>query len=65
MEILSILFLSDQTQKTSNQEMYLEQVFQQHVCAMAQEINKGAIKIRIKEEKKLNFFDIHILIIAP
>jgi len=47
-EILSILFLWDQRQKTSNQAMELEQVFQQNVCAMAQEVNNGVAKIRRK-----------------
>lgn len=56
METWSILFLLDQMQKTSNQEMYLEQVFQQHVCAMAQEINKGKIsQILILEDTRYQY----------
>ena len=39
--------------------MYLEQVFQQHVCAMAQEINNLAVKIRIME-RNYCFSECHI-----
>jgi len=46
-------------QKTSSQEMYLEQVFQQHVCAMAQEINDRAVKITIME-RNYCFSECHI-----